>query len=558
MSSAPRPNPLRNPLIQTTRGQLLVEDGRSFDELTTDVERSVEVPRDESLARDAPEHPPERLPRADDRHLLEGRVVDNIDLGGPELGCADCVEPDSALFVRPARRHRHLVRTAWRELRGPVGDDDTPLRVGSVQLLLHVVEETSENSLLASVQRQALPGPPRPQILIPHRTTMRPVSVDVVQESLEAHALGADGRHGAQRAVDAVVPGVGALDGTEDAALRVVLSPRQHEGLELSIWQWHDHEVDVDTSRIAANKHVALGCNEVVSMQARTQGRTRTVKVHAERDAVGLDAVCKGAMLPLKLLDLEDGAPLLVAHGIEVLSQAVDQAGVLEHAEQAPRVEGEEVTLDVANRHDVEQLGADRLVETVQQHVVAKHRRLTRFSLDPQLCNAWLLRCQSQRPSMQLNRLEDLPPHRERTSGPVFLWFEVPSVDCIEHVDLLVLPEPVVRCKHLAELANTSIDRRPKSGLEVRQIALRSVRVDVPIVEEACRRGVQRWKALMEPSDVKDRLLSVASSDEELPDERLVEHVGEVDVAQARVICLPDTSPHNAVQGDAPFNDLNR
>ena len=48
------------------------------------------------------------------------------------------------------------------------------------------------------------------------------------------------------------------------------------------------------------------------------------------------------------------------------------------------------------------------------------------------------------------------------------------------------------------------------------------------------------------------------ASDKELSDERLVEHVGEVDVAEACVICLPDTLPHNAVQGDASFDDLSR
>ena len=60
-------------------------------------------------------------------------------------------------------------------------------------MLLHVVEKASEDSLLASVQRQALPGPPRPQVLVPQCVAVRPVRVDIVPERVEVHALGADG-----------------------------------------------------------------------------------------------------------------------------------------------------------------------------------------------------------------------------------------------------------------------------------------------------------------------------------------------------------------------------
>ena len=362
----------------------------------------------------------------------------------------------------------------------------------------------------------------------------------------------------AQHVADAVVPGVGLLDGAVDAALRVVLPPRQHEGLELAIRHRHHHEEDVDTSRVAANGHVAFGDDELVGVHLRAQGRQRTVEVHAERDAVGLDAVGERAVLSLQLLDLEDRTPLLVPHGDEVVNRATGQASLYEDAKQAPRVDGDEVALDVADWHDVEPLGVDGLVEPVEQHVVEKHRRLAGFCLDPLLRDAWLFRSQSQRPSMQLDRLEDLPPHRERAGGPVGPRCERPAVDGVEHEDLLVVAELIVRRKHLAELANPPVDRRPESRLEVRQVAPRSVRIDVPVTEVARRQGVQCREELVEPSDVENGLQGVARSDKELSDERLVEHVGEVDVAQACVICLPDTLPHNAVQSDASFDDLHR
>ena len=62
----------------------------------------------------------------------------------------------------------------------------------------------------------------------------------------------------------------------------------------------------------------------------------------------------------------------------------------------------------------------------------------------------------------------------------------------------------------------------------------------------------------MEDLDSLDRLHRIVASDKELSDERLVEHVVEADVAQVRILDLRDTSPHDAVQGDAPFDDLLR
>ena len=229
-------------------------------EVASNVQRSVQVPRDKLCLLDAPQRTSQRPERTRKPHRdeLQNVVVVVVDLRRSELRDHQRIEPRSAFFIRSARWDRCFVPPSRRELGAAVGDGDFAPGRDRLERLLDVVEKASENPLLATVETQALPRPPGASVLVPKLLGVGEEDHKVLGVALQVTSLDRNRGKGVDVGLDSAVPFLRVPPRTDDPRVVVVLVPRQNEGLDLAVGEGSRHVEDVDATWIQPDDELVL------------------------------------------------------------------------------------------------------------------------------------------------------------------------------------------------------------------------------------------------------------------------------------------------------------